>query len=210
MNTSVENYFLEGCGRCHLGGTPECKVHQWFKELELLRGIILDFELEEVAKWGVPCYTLEGKNVLMLSAFKEFACISFFKGALLSNDYQLLEKPGPNSKTSRLIKFRNTADIVKNEAYIKAYINEAIEVERSGKKVKVVEDTMPIPEELKVMMKADNALKKAFEALTPGRQRGYILYFSQAKQAKTRISRIEKCTPLILSGIGLHDKYKGK
>ena len=210
MNTSANNYFLEGCGRCSLGGTPACKVHQWFDVLEVLRGLILESELVEDCKWGVPCYTLEGKNVLMLSAFKQFACISFFKGTLLRDGQQLLEKAGPNSQITRLLKFTNIEAIAKNEEYIRAYIKEAIALEKSGAKVTVPEQSTPIPIEFEEILEANPALKTAFEALTAGRQRGYLLYFSQPKQSKTRLSRIEKCTPMILAGVGLHDNYKKK
>ena len=210
MNTSANNYFLEGCGRCSLGGTPACKVHRWFDILEVLRGLILESELVEDCKWGVPCYTLEGKNVLMLSAFKQFACISFFKGALLKDEQQLLEKAGPNSQVTRLLKFTNIETITENEDYIRAYIKEAIALEKSGAKVSVPKSATPIPIEFEEALKANPALKTAFETLTAGRQRGYLLYFSQPKQSKTRISRIEKCTSMILAGVGLHDNYKKK
>lgn len=210
MNTSANNYFLEGCGRCSLGGTPACKVHRWFDILEVLRGLILESELVEDCKWGVPCYTLEGKNVLMLSAFKQFACISFFKGALLRDEQQLLEKAGPNSQVTRLLKCTNIEAITKNEDYIRAYIKEAIALEKSGAKVSVPKSATPIPIELEEAFEANPALKTAFETLTAGRQRGYILYFSQPKQSKTKTSRIEKCTPMILAGVGLHDNYKKK
>lgn len=210
MNTSANNYFLEGCGRCSLGGTPACKVHQWFDILEVLRGLILESELVEDCKWGVPCYTLEGKNVLMLSAFKQFACVSFFKGALLRDEQQLLEKAGPNSQVTRLLKFTNIETITENEGYIRTYIKEAIALEKSGAKVSVPKSATPIPIEFEEALKANPALKTAFETLTAGRQRGYLLYFSQPKQSKTRISRIEKCTSMILAGVGLHDNYKKK
>ena len=210
MNTSANNYFLEGCGRCSLGGTPACKVHQWFDILEVLRGLILESELVEDCKWGVPCYTLEGKNVLMLSTFKQFACISFFKGTLLKDEQQLLEKAGPNSQVTRLLKFTNIETITENEGYIRTYIKEAIALEKSGAKVSVPKSATPIPIEFEEALKANPALKTAFETLTAGRQRGYLLYFSQPKQSKTRISRIEKCTSMILAGVGLHDNYKKK
>lgn len=208
MNLSAENYFIEGCGRCPLGGTPDCKVHNWTSELELLRNIILDSGLMEESKWGAPCYTYQGKNILMLSALKDYCCISFFKGALLSDKKNLLAKPGPNSQAARLFKFKSTDEIRIIESDIKAYIFEAIEVEKAGLKVEFNKSPEPIPAELEAKFEEDPILKSAFEALTPGRQRGYILHFSQPKQEKTRISRIEKCTPMILSGIGLHDKYK--
>ncbi len=208
MNTSVEKYFIEGCGRCPLGGTPDCKVHIWPSELDLLRKIVLDCGLTEESKWGAPCYTFQNKNILMVSALKEYCCISFFKGSLLKDDKKLLVKPGPNSQAARLFKFKNVDEIIKIENDIKAYVFEAIEVEKAGLNVIFKKNPEPIPVELESKFKEDPVLKTAFEALTPGRQRGYILHFSQPKQSKTRLSRIEKCVPMILSGIGLHDKYK--
>ncbi|GAB5538445.1 MAG: YdeI family protein [Salibacteraceae bacterium] len=208
MNTSVEQYFIDGCGRCPLGGTPECKVHTWGPELALLRSIIVESGLTEEAKWGSPCYTLNGKNILMLSAFKDYISISFFKGVLLKDEKQLLQKPGPHSQSSRLMKFTEVQQIEDKAPHIAAYIFEAIEVEKAGLTVEFKKNPEPIPDELEETFVNDPAFKAAFEALTPGRQRGYILHFSQPKQSKTRISRIEKCTPMILSGIGLHDKYK--
>ncbi len=208
MNRSVDNYFIEGCGRCPLGGTPGCKVHNWTSELELLRKIVLECGLTEESKWGAPCYTFQNKNILMVSALKEYCCISFFKGSLLSDDKDLLVKPGPNSQAARLFKFINSNEIIKIESDIKAYIFESIEVEKAGLNVTFKKNPEPIPEELETKFEEDPVLKNAFEALTPGRQRGYILHFSQPKQAKTRVSRIEKCMPMILSGIGLHDKYR--
>jgi uncharacterized protein YdeI (YjbR/CyaY-like superfamily) len=208
MNKSVDNYFIEGCGRCPLGGTPDCKVHSWTSELELLRKIVLNCGLTEESKWGAPCYTFQNKNILMVSALKEYCCISFFKGSLLSDDKNLLVKPGPNSQATRLFKFKNIKEIIKIEDDIRAYIFESIEVEKTGIKIQFRKNPEPIPEELEAKLENDPILKTAFEALTPGRQRSYILHFSQPKQSKTRISRIEKCEPMILSGIGLHDKYK--
>src|SRR5690606_15746361 len=129
-NPKVDKYLVDGCMRCELGGTADCKVLNWTAELELLRKIVIDCGLTEDLKWGVPCYTLNGKNVLIVSALKEFSCISFFKGSLLSDTKKILEKPGENSQAGRLLKFRSTEEIRKIEADIKAYIFEAIEVEK--------------------------------------------------------------------------------
>ena len=214
MNLKVDEYLIDGCGRCSLGGTPDCKVHKWTAELELLRMIVLDCGLTEEVKWGVPCYTVsthadkQEKNVLIVSAFKEYCSISFFKGALLKDVKSILEKPGKNSQAARLIKFTNIEEIKKVEADLKTYIYEAIEVEKAGLRVKFKKNPEPIPEELESKFEKDPVFKTAFEALTPGRQRGYILYFSAPKQSKTRESRIEKSVGKILNGEGLHDKYK--
>jgi len=207
MNTSVDGYFLDGCGRCPLGSTPDCKVHNWTRELKLLREIVLSSGLNEESKWGAPCYTFQDKNILMIGAFKKYCCISFFKGALLNDEQKLLVKPGPNSQAARLFRFESIEAIEKIEAEIKHYIMEAIEV-KAGLKVQFEMQPESMPEELLEKFIEDPTLKTAFEVLTPGRQRGYILHFSQAKQSKTRRDRIEKCTPMILSGIGLNDKYK--
>ena len=207
MNKSVDNYLIQGCMRCPLGDTPDCKVHKWIAELKLLRDICLDCGLVEESKWGVPCYTYQKGNVLLMSAFKECCSISFFKGALLSDEKGLLVKPGKNTQAARLIKFTNIETIKEVEKDVKAYIYEAIEVEKAGLKVPFKKNPEPVPEELEKKFAEDPVLKTAFEALTPGRKRGYILYFSAAKQSKTREARIEKCIGKILNGEGLHDKY---
>lgn len=210
MTHSIDEYFLEGCGRCALGGTPDCKVHQWTTELEILRSIVLESELEETVKWGVPCYTLQGSNVLLISAFKHNCCLSFFKGVLLDDPKGLLEKPGKNSQATRLLRFTKVEDIQAIESDIRALVSAAIKVERAGRQVKFEKQADPIPEELEQKFAEDPMLESAFEALTPGRQRGYILYFSAPKQSKTRVSRIEKYTEQILNGVGLHGKYQSK
>jgi uncharacterized protein YdeI (YjbR/CyaY-like superfamily) len=206
VNTNVDTYFTVGCGRCALGGTPACRVHRWTEELKLLRMIILECRLVEESKWGVPCYTFQRKNTLILASFNDFCSISFLKGALLQDEHKILTKPGENTQAARLIKFTNIEEIARLKAIIKAYIFEAIEVEKSGLKVVLKKNPEPIPNELKAYFEEDPTFKTAFEALTPGRQRGYILHFSGSKQAKTRESRIMKCIPKILEGIGLNDR----
>jgi uncharacterized protein YdeI (YjbR/CyaY-like superfamily) len=208
MNPAVDNYLSSGCGRCPLGGTPDCKVHLWPALLEKLRAIVLDCGLQEELKWGAPCYTYKGKNVVIIAAFKHHCVLSFFKGALLNDEYKLLTKAGENTQSGRVIKFTSLSEITENEAQLKAYIFEAIEVERQGLKVTFKKQPTPIPEEFQQFMNENPNVKAAFEALTPGRQRGYLLHFSEAKLAKTKIARIEKCTPLILQGKGIHDHYR--
>ena len=205
MNKGVDVYFTEGCGRCNLVGTPKCKVHTWNNELVLLRTIILDCGLTEEVKWGSPCYTYNNKNVLMLAALKSYCAISFFKGVLLNDSKNILDKPGENSQHGRLIKFTKDSDLAAMEKTIKQYIKQAIEIEKAGLKVETVPNPEPIPDEFKQVMDENPELKSAFFALTPGRQRSWILHFSSAKQAQTRISRIEKYTPKILQGKGFHD-----
>jgi uncharacterized protein YdeI (YjbR/CyaY-like superfamily) len=210
MNPKIDNYLADGCGRCPLGGTNECKVHQWTEELKKLRTILLDCGLTEELKWGVPCYTYQNKNIVLISALRGYCAFSFFKGVLLKDPHNILEKPGENSQSDRVIKFTSVQQILESEEILKSYVSEAIEVEKSGLKVVFKKNPEPIPEELQQKFDEDPFFKTAFEELTPGRQRGYILYFSQAKQAKTRVTRIEKCTPKILNGEGLHDKYSSK
>lgn len=205
---NVDAYLVDGCGRCPLGGTPECKVLPWREELAALRTMALSLLLKEEIKWGVPCYTSNNKNVFIISALKDYASVSFFKGALLTSGKDLLEKPGPNSHASRLLKFTSLEDVLEHEATILKCMQEAIDVEEKGIKLEPRTELEPIPEELQVKFKEDPSLLNAFESLTPGRQRGYIIHFSQPKQSKTRTARIEKYTPLILRGEGMHDAYK--
>ena len=172
-----------------------------------LRKILLDCGLTEELKWAVPCYTFEKSNIVLMSAFKEYCALGFFKGALLKDANGILEKPGENTQAARQIRFTNVRDIVEMEPVLKAYINEAIEVQKAGLKVDFKEKTeLVFPEELQKKLDETPVLKTAFEALTPGRQRGYILYFSAPKQSKTRVSRVEKCMPKILDGKGLNDR----
>lgn len=203
---SVDHYLAEGCGRCPLGGTPDCKVHAWQPELRALRRIALSCGLREEVKWGVPCYTFEGNNVLIVSAFKDHASLSFFKGALLEDPLGLLQKPGENSQAARVFRLSDAQALAELEPALKAYIFEAIEVERAGLRVDFkAKDTLLLPDELLQKFEEDPAFQAAFEALTPGRQRGYVLHISAAKQSKTRAARVEKCAPRIFEGKGMQD-----
>ncbi|MEL6672056.1 MAG: DUF1801 domain-containing protein [Bacteroidota bacterium] len=208
MTTDLQTYLLEGCGRCPLGGTPGCKVQPWRTVLEGLREVIAECGLTEQMKWGVPCYTYQQSNVLVMGALKHAATLSFFKGALLGDPQGLLVKPGPNTQAARYLKFTSLAEVEQHAADIKAYVFEAIEVEKAGLKVEFKRNPEPIPEELEQKFAEDPLLKSAFESLTPGRQRGYILFFSAPKKAKTRFARIEKSVEKILNGKGLHDGYR--
>jgi uncharacterized protein YdeI (YjbR/CyaY-like superfamily) len=205
MNPNVDLYLLEGCGRCSLYRTPECKVHTWSAELEQLRRIVLDCGLEEELKWSQPCYTFQKDNVLMVTAFKEYAAIAFFKGSLLKDTQRILIAPGTSSQASRQIRFTDVQKIIDMEETLKAFIYEAIEVKKEGLKVNFKKNPEPLPEELLQKFEGEPDFKSAFEALTPGRQRGYIIHFSQPKQSKTRISRIEKYMDKILKGEGFFD-----
>lgn len=179
---------------------------KWKNEIETLRMIILECGLTEELKWGKPCYTFQNSNVVILQEFKEYCAMMFFKGALLKDPQGILVKPGENSHAARQIRFTNVKQIQEQEETVKMYIQEAIEVEKAGLQVeekKVSEYTMP--QELLDKFEEIPKLKEAFESLTPGRQKAYILYFSKAKQSKTRQSRIEKYIPHILNGKGLND-----
>jgi uncharacterized protein YdeI (YjbR/CyaY-like superfamily) len=185
------------------------KAKQWREEMAKLRKLILDCQLTEEVKWGKPAYTFQKKNVVIMVGFKESCVLMFCKGALLKDPDGGLIKPGENTQAGRWLKFTSAREIVEMEPVVKAYICEAIEVEKAGLEVnykKTAEFTLP--EELKNKLDETPALKSAFNALTPGRQRAYILYFSAPKQSKTRESRVEKCRQLILSGKGLDDEYR--
>jgi uncharacterized protein YdeI (YjbR/CyaY-like superfamily) len=182
------------------------KDTKWQKEYEKLRTIILDCGLMEELKWGCPCYTFENTNIVLIHGFKEYCALLFFKGALLNDPNDILIQQTKNVQSARQIRFTNLKEIVKMEKILKAYVYEAIEVERAGLKVKLKKTTdYKIPEEFQKKLDKNKALKTAFEELTPGRQRAYIFYFSQAKQAKTREERVEKYIKQILSGKGLDD-----
>lgn len=200
LNQKVDAYLKDGCGRCKFFATPKCKVNNWRTELEMLRSILHKSKLTEEIKWGSPCYTWEGKNVIMIAAFKESCVLSFFKGALLKDPYHILEKPGENSNTFRLFRFKDSKKITTLKTKILAYINEAIELEKSGAKIERKNTPIKLPVELTQKFKEDPILKDAFQKLTPGRQRSYILFISAAKQSATRSGRIEKYRNMILSG----------
>ncbi len=183
------------------------KVPKWSQELEQLRNIILDCGLTEELKWSVPVYTFQKKNIVGINGLKEYCALAFFKGTLLHDANGILIKPGKNTQAGRWIKFTNVGEIVQMKPILKAYIHEAIEVEKAGLKVNL--KTTPeycIPEEFQYKLNEIPELKSAFSELTPGRQRAYILYFSAPKQSKTRTARIEKCMQLILNGKGLNDE----
>ena len=182
------------------------KAKKWQKELEKLRTIILDCQLTEELRWGVPCYMFQKSNIVLIHTFKEYCAILFFKGALLNNTLGILIQQTENTQSTRQIRFTKTTEIIEQESIIKDYIFEAVEVEKAGLKVDLKKDTeLQFTDELKNKFAKNAQLKTAFNALTPGRQRGYNLYFSAPKQSKTRESRIEKYTQQILNGKGLND-----
>ncbi|QDX92225.1 hypothetical protein EEL30_07565 [Brevibacillus laterosporus] len=182
------------------------KAKKWKEEYEKLRNIVLDCELTEEFKWMHPCYTFEKKNIVLIHGFKEYCALLFHKGALLKDAHGILIQQTENVQAARQIRFTNVQEIVEMEPILKAYIYEATEVEKAGLEVNFKKNTeFIIPEELQNKFDEIPALKTAFDALTPGRQRAYILYFSQPKQSKTRESRVEKCMQQILNGKGLND-----
>ena len=192
MHTSLDSFFKADT--------------KWQKEFEQLRLIVLDCGLTEELKWGKPCYTLQERNIVLIHGFKEYCALLFFKGALLNDAKNILIQQTENVQAARQVRFTNAAQIAKLAIILKAYTFEAIEVEKSGLKVEVKQTSAyEIPVEFKKKLGEMPALKKAFEKLTPGRQRGYLLHFSSPKQPKTRESRIEKCIPQILDGKGLTD-----
>jgi uncharacterized protein YdeI (YjbR/CyaY-like superfamily) len=179
---------------------------KWQEEIKKLRMIILDCGLTEELKWGVPCYTVERRNIVLIHVFKEYCALLFIKGALLSDPKHILITQTENVQSARQIRFTNTQEIDELEAIVKDYIYEAVEVEQAGLKVDFKTNAeFTVPEEFQTKLDEDPALKAAFYALTPGRQRAYLLHFSAPKQSKTRVSRIEKCTQQILDGKGLND-----
>jgi uncharacterized protein YdeI (YjbR/CyaY-like superfamily) len=192
MNPTVDFYFS--------------KNTRWQKELEQLRKIVLDCGLTEELKWGCPCYTFEKANVVLIHVFKEYCALLFFKGALMNDVNRILIQQTENVQAARQVRFTHVKEIVQMKTILKAYIYEAIEVEKAGLKVTLKKTAaFTMPEEFKHTLDKMPALKKAFDALTPGRQRAYLLYFAAPKQSKTREARIEKSMKDILAGKGLND-----
>lgn len=179
---------------------------KWQKETDKLRKIALDCDLTEEMKWGKPCFTFEKKNVAVIIPLKESCALSFFKGALLKDPKQILERIGEHTQSARWIKFTSAKGITALQSTLRDYLYEAIELEESGRKVPLKKPSeYAVPEELQARLDADRVLKAAYEALTPGRRKSYIFHIAGAKQAKTRVARAEKCVPMILSGRGFNE-----
>jgi uncharacterized protein YdeI (YjbR/CyaY-like superfamily) len=184
------------------------KAKKWKEEFKKLRIIVLDCGLTEELKWGKPCYTFQNSNIVLIHGFKDYCALLFFKGVLLKDTKGILIQQTENVQAARQIRFTNVPEIVKMEPILKAYIKEAIQVEKAGLKVKYKKTSdFKIPEEFQNKSDEIPALKAAFGALTPGRQRAYLFYFSQPKQSKTREARVEKCKQQILNGKGLNDQF---
>ena len=232
MTKDVNAYFESGCGRCSKGGTPACKVHRWDRELALLRSWILETGLVEECKWGVPCYTQNGRNLVMLSALKDACVLSFLEGASLKDATGLLEKPGPNSVRDRVIRWRSWEALQGGEVVVKELLQQHIKGNPSAKRGSPsaqgvqsrktkgspkkeshspekgsgsTEGTPDYPLELQTFMQAHPDFAQAFEALTPGRRRGYLLHFSGAAQSTTRLRRIETSRPKVIAGKGMQE-----
>ncbi len=181
------------------------RAKAWRGEMQKLRSILLESGLEEELKWGKPCFVFEGSNVAIIQPFKEHCSLMFFKGALLEDTHDLLRSQGENTQSALRMEFTSEAQIKK--AVLKSYVKQAIAVEKAGLKVEFkAKQELELPEELTRILQKDKKLAKAFHALTPGRQRGYVLHFTGAKQSQTRSARIEKCIPQILAGKGMHDE----
>ena len=197
MNPLIDNYIARSIN--------------WQTEMQSLRGILLECSLTEELKWKVPTYTFNGKNVCIIGKFRDYVVLSFMKGVLLKDVLKLLQKPGKNSRSIMIFKFTSNKEILNIEQDIKSYIYEAIEMEKAGLKVGIKPtDKLDFPEELLKILNEKPDLKKAFYALTPGRQRGYNLHFSGAKQSATRTSRVIEASPKISAGLGMQDCYCGQ
>jgi uncharacterized protein YdeI (YjbR/CyaY-like superfamily) len=208
MVSGFEHFITKGCGRCERYDSPACSVHRWADIILELREMILSLGLEETIKWSQPCYTHQGKNVVMISALKEHASLSFLKGSLITDEHQLLEFAGKHSGLAKLIKLTSLDQLRQHERDIQLMIKEAMQILEEGRVPESPAKTPEWPAELSSLFEEDPKFKKAFLQLTPGRQRGYLITFSGAKQSATRLKRIQKYRDQILQGLGLHDHYK--
>jgi len=204
---TVSEYLDIGCGRCPKGSTPDCKVHNWTTILKELRNTINKTDAVEEIKWHVPCYTYKGKNIFILSAFKDYVSIEFMKGKLFKDSQKKLIQRTENSQSSRYLKFETLEQAIESKQLLIDYIKEAIEIEDSGKKIvlKKLED-YEIPSELTLEFKKDNKFAEAFEKLTPGRKRSYLLHFNGAKHSETKVNRILKSKDNIFKGKGFNER----
>jgi uncharacterized protein YdeI (YjbR/CyaY-like superfamily) len=205
-NTSVDSFLQLGCGRCALFATPECKVHRWTEELRELREILRESGLKEEMKWGAPCYTRDGRNVVMIAALKECCVLSFLQGAALSDPDGWLESPGPNSRFGRYLKFRSLTDVIERREAAQLLIQRAIAWADSGATFVPDAEPDPLPDALQQLLDEDPALRLDFDTLTPGRQRSHAIYVGGAKGFEARQRRAERCAEKIRAGLGFHDR----
>jgi uncharacterized protein YdeI (YjbR/CyaY-like superfamily) len=206
MITDIEDYFTKGCGRCPRFATPECSIQKWSAGLKELRRLCLKAGLVETVKWGHPCYELAGRNIAIFGAGREDFRLSFMNAALMKDAEGVLEKPGPNSRTPDTIRFAANAHVTKMAPIILTYLKEAIGYAELGLKAPKVEQELELPEELVDAMDADPELAEAFQSLTPGRQRSYVIALSSAKTSATRASRIAKFRSKIMAGKGAMER----
>ena len=203
---NVDDFLRDGCGRCAKGGTPDCKVHLWTQELNFLRNLCLESGLTETIKWGMPVYTHKDKNAIILGAFKEFSTIGFFKGIFLNDPEKILQVSGENTQDTRILKFTSLSQIVAIEEWVRVFIQDAINIEEKGlKPPKMEKKDLVLPEELQAFFEQNPEVSNAFYALTPGRQRSWVIFIGGAKQSATRDSRVLKAVPKIMEGKGMHD-----
>ncbi len=187
------------------------KAARWGDEMALLREIVLATGLEEEVKWRQPCYTMDGRNIVIIGAFKNYCSLSFFKGVLLADEVGLLEAPGENTQSGRLIRFTSVERIAELKPAIEAYVREAIQIEKDGRKPELkARSELVYPSELQAKLDGDPMLRAAFEGLTPGRRRSHVLHIAAAKRSETRASRVDRCVPEILAGKGFNEDYLKK
>jgi len=210
MPLTIKEYWKLGCGRCHLTNTPDCKIHSWSSGIKFLRKVVIEEGLEESIKWGSPAYSHLGKIIVLLSVLKDHFLISFPNGALLLDPDQLLTKPGENTQAGRVVRFFSLDEAKKKTKSLQELISQAKEISISGKSYSYNQEVPKYTDELSEVFEKDPEFEKAFQNLTTGRQRGYILYFSQAKQSQTKMSRIAKSRNAILAGKGWNERYHGK
>lgn len=206
LQTTVDGYLTDGCGRCAHFATPRCKARRWAPVLRRLRAVALECGLAETVKWGAPCYVVGGKNVAMVSALVDRCVVSFFKGSLLEDPDGVLEPVGPNSRVARQLSYTSEAAVDAGRAALSGFLRQAMALEAAGARVAPrPPSTEPLPDELVQAFAVHPGLEAAFAALTPGRQRGYLLHFREARQSATRTRRVAQCVPAILAGQGRQD-----
>lgn len=205
-NTSVDSYLQDGCGRCQHFQTPQCKVHRWHDGLVALRQLLQRTALVETMKWGSPCYTLDGRNVLIISAFIDWFGLSFFAGAALDDPAGLLQAPGPNSHHARVLKLTSMAELLEHQQAVQACVERAIAAAQQGVSTAGPRAREPVPAELAAVLEGDAALRVAFDALSPGRQRSHVLHVGGAKTASARQARAARCAAKIREGKGFLDR----
>lgn len=206
MITDIEDFFSKGCGRCERFATPDCSTRRWDEGLTRLRAICLDMGLTETVKWGHPCYMHADRNLAIIGAFRGDFRLSFFNAALMRDPNDVLEKQGPNTRHPDMIRFSTSSQVADMEPILRAYLDEAMEYAEAGLKPPKTEVELELPDELVETMDADPELAEAFHALTPGRQRSYVINLGSAKKSATRVARIEKFRDRIIAGKGAQER----